>query len=75
MIPSGLVMISSVSGELSAFISRVQMIKVWKFVVYVGRVGGLDHRMSVDWLVRLHEVEVEVDPEWANGNRKQADKK
>lgn len=68
-------MISSVSGELPAFISGVEMIKVWKFVVYVGRVGGLDHRISVDWPVRLNEVEMEVDPGWANGNRKQADQK
>lgn len=75
MIPSGFMMISSVSGELPAFISGVEMMKVWKFVVYIGRVGGLDNRMSVDSPVRLHEVEVKVDPGWANDNRKQADQK
>jgi hypothetical protein len=73
MIPSGLLMISSVSGELPAFIFRVEMSKVWKLVGYIGGVGGLGHRMSVNWPVRFHGVE--VGPGWANGNRKQADKK
>jgi hypothetical protein len=62
MIPSGIVMVCNISEELPAFIFSVEMSKVWKLVGYIGRLGGLGHRMSVDWPIRFHEVEVEVGP-------------